>query len=610
MNEFRRLLKYVRPHWLTFAFALATMVLVAIFETATGALLVPIFGQFLPNAVGKSETLFSLQRFIPQQPWYQAWLAISVMLLSFTVLKGIAEFFSSYLMAKIGQAAVLDLRRQLYDHLLTQSASFFEKHRTNFLVSRLVVSCSAIEMAVSANLRDVLREGFMLVFFFGAAFYFNWRLMLGAMVIAPIIAFLTTKFSKALRRLAEESLEGNKLLNDAAQETLSNQAIVKAYSAEGREKERFGRIAEVIAKANRRSGRIAATSPPTIEIIGTIAMLILFYFGLREINANRMDAAQFFTFLFFLFRSYDPMRKISRQHNEISKAFTAAKDVWTILDEDEVLPEKANPVAIKPLATSIELKDVTFNYENDPNKKILDQVSLTIPKGTMVALVGESGGGKSSLIRLVQRLYDPTAGSILWDETDLRDFRITDLKKMIALVTQETVLFNDTVRYNISYGKPDATDEDLAHAAQVAYAADFIDDLPHGFDTVVGERGIFLSGGQRQRIAIARAVLIDAPVLILDEATSALDAESEQLVQKALANLMQNKTSIVIAHRLSTVRKADKIVVMEKGRIVETGTHKELLESGGKYKRLYELQFAEEEFRIPALAGEPEPNAG
>jgi subfamily B ATP-binding cassette protein MsbA len=610
MNEFRRLLKYVRPHWLTFAFALATMVLVAIFETATGALLVPIFGQFLPNAVGKSETLFSLQRFIPQQPWYQAWLAISVMLLSFTVLKGIAEFFSSYLMAKIGQAAVLDLRRQLYDHLLTQSASFFEKHRTNFLVSRLVVSCSAIEMAVSANLRDVLREGFMLVFFFGAAFYFNWRLMLGAMVIAPIIAFLTTKFSKALRRLAEESLEGNKLLNDTAQETLSNQAIVKAYSAEGREKERFGRIAEVIAKANRRSGRIAATSPPTIEIIGTIAMLILFYFGLREINANRMDAAQFFTFLFFLFRSYDPMRKISRQHNEISKAFTAAKDVWTILDEDEVLPEKANPVAIKPLATSIELKDVTFNYENDPNKKILDQVSLTIPKGTMVALVGESGGGKSSLIRLVQRLYDPTAGSILWDETDLRDFRITDLKKMIALVTQETVLFNDTVRYNISYGKPDATDEDLAHAAQVAYAADFIDDLPHGFDTVVGERGIFLSGGQRQRIAIARAVLIDAPVLILDEATSALDAESEQLVQKALANLMQNKTSIVIAHRLSTVRKADKIVVMEKGRIVETGTHKELLESGGKYKRLYELQFAEEEFRVPALAGEPEPNAG
>jgi subfamily B ATP-binding cassette protein MsbA len=424
--------------------------------------------------------------------------------------------------------------------------------------------------------------------------------MLGAMIIAPIIAFLTTKFSKSLRRLAEESFEGNKLLTDIAQETLANQTIVKAYSAEGREKQRFGRIAQVIAKANRRSGRIAATSPPTIEIIGTVAMLILFYFGLREINANRMDAAQFFTFLFFLFRSYDPMRKISRQHNEISKAFAAAKDVWSILDEDEVLPERPDPVPIKPLVNAIELRDVTFNYENDPSKKILDKVSVTVPKGSMVALVGESGGGKSSLIRLVQRLYDPTGGSISWDGTDIRDFRIHDFKKMIALVTQETVLFNDTIRYNISYGRPDATDEDLAHAAQVAYAADFIDELPEKFDTIVGERGIFLSGGQRQRIAIARAVLVDAPVLILDEATSALDAESELLVQKALANLMQNKTSIVIAHRLSTVRKADKIVVMERGRIVETGTHKELIEKSGKYKRLYELQFAEEEFVVPA----------
>jgi subfamily B ATP-binding cassette protein MsbA len=512
-------------------------------------------------------------------------------------------------MAKIGQAAVLDLRRQLYDHLLSQPASFFEKHRTNFLVSRLVVSCSAIEMAVSANLRDVLREGFMLVFFFGAAFYFNWRLMLGAMVIAPIIAFLTTKFSKALRRLAEESFEGNKLLNDVAQETLANQTIVKAYSAEEREKGRFGRIAEIIAKANRRSGRIAAISPPTIEIIGTVAMLILFYFGLREINGNRMDAAQFFTFLFFLFRSYDPMRKISRQHNEISKAFAAARDVWSILDEDEVLPELSDPRPVKPLTDAIELKGVSFNYENDP-KKILNDVSLTIPRGTVAALVGESGGGKSSLIRLIQRLYDPTEGAIIWDGIDIRDFKIRDFKKMIALVTQETVLFNDTIRYNISYGKPDATDAELKHAAEVAYAADFIDELPQQYDTIVGERGIFLSGGQRQRIAIARAVLIDAPVLILDEATSALDAESELLVQKALANLMKDKTAIVIAHRLSTVRKANKIVVMEKGRIIETGTHQELLEKSGKYKRLYELQFAEEEFHVPALAAEPEANAG
>ena len=601
MDDLKRLLQYVKPHWLTFIFALVAMVMVAVFETATGALLVPIFDQFIPNAGQRSKTLFDLHSLIPRNDWYSAWIIISGLLLSFTICKGISEYFSSYLMAKIGQSAVLDLRRQLYDHLLSQPAVFFEKHRTNFLVSRLVVSCSAIELAVSSNLRDVLRESFMLVFFLAAAFYYNWRLLLGALVIAPIIAFLTSMFSKALRKLAQESFEGNKLLTDTAQETIANQTIVKAYAAEQRESGRFNKVANVIARANLRSGRIAAISPPTIDIIGTVTILVLFYFGLREINANRMDASQFFTFLFFLFRSYDPMRKISRQHNEIAKAFEAAKDVWTVMDEDAVLPEKAGAVELRDLVHAIRLRDVSFNYNSDP-KKIIDNVTLEIPRGAMIALVGESGGGKSSLVKLVQRLYDPTDGSITWDGIDLRDAQIKSLRRHIALVTQETVLFNDTILYNISYGRPDATEAQVAEAARIAFAADFIDELPEKYDTIVGERGIFLSGGQRQRIAIARAVLLDAPVLILDEATSALDAESERLVQKALANLMENKTSIVIAHRLSTVRRADNIVVMERGRVVETGTHRELLAAGGKYKRLYELQFAEEEDAVPEAA--------
>lgn len=600
MSDFIRLLKYVRPYWPTFLLAVIAMVLVALFETATGALLVPIFDQFLQNPGTETKTLFDINSLIPRDDWFRAWVAIAGLLISFTVLKGIAEYFSSYLMARIGQSAVLELRGELYAHLLNQSAVFFEKHRTNYLVSRLVVSCAAIELAVSSNLRDVLRESFMLVGFLGAALYFNWRLTLGSLIIAPVIAFLTTNFSRRLRKLADVSLEGNKNLSDTSQETLANHIIVKAYSAEPREQKRFLDVARLIARANLRSARIAATSPPTIELVGMIAVIVFFYFGLREIDAGRLDAPQFFTFLFFLFRSYDPMRKISRQHNEITKAFAAARDVWNILDENDTLPETPDAVQLQQLEQAIRIENVSFNYRNS-KRRILHDINLEIRKGRMVALVGESGGGKSSLTRLIQRLYDPTAGAIYWDETDLRDATVISLRKQIALVTQETVLFNDTVRQNIAYGKPDVSQKDIEEAARVAFADEFISQLPEKYDTLVGERGVLLSGGQRQRIAIARAVLVNAPVLILDEATSSLDTESESLVQLALANLMKDRTSIVIAHRLSTVRKADNIAVMEKGRIVETGTHDELLEHGGTYKKLYELQFADMETTDPSV---------
>ncbi|MBV9242457.1 MAG: ABC transporter ATP-binding protein, partial [Acidobacteria bacterium] len=587
-------MKYVRPYWLLFVLALLAMLLGAVFETATGAMLVPIFNQFLGDPTQKSKTLFDLSSLVPRDNWYRAWIVISALLLTFTVLKGIAEYFSSYLMAKIGQSAVLKLRGELYEHLLKQSATFFEKHRTNFLVSRLVVSCAAIELAVSSNLRDVLRESFMLVFFIGAAFYYNWKLTLGSLIIAPIIAFITSNYSGKLRKLADVSLEGNKALSDTSQEALSNHVIVKAYGAEPREKRRFLDVAGLIARANMRSAGISATAPPTLEIVGTLAIVALFYFGLSEINTRELDASQFFAFLFFLFRSYDPMRKISRQHSEISKAFAAARDVWGILDENETLPERPDAVELGPLQREIRVENVTFNYRNG-RRKILQDVDLTVKKGRMVALVGESGGGKSSLTRLIQRLYDPASGAIYWDGVDLRDASILSLRKQLALVTQETVLFNDTVRNNISYGRPEATDAEIQEAARVAFADEFIAQLPEGYDTLVGERGILLSGGQRQRIAIARAVLVDSPVLILDEATSALDTESESLVQRALGNLMQGRTSIVIAHRLSTIRMADLIVVMEKGRIIEQGTHEELLAHSGVYKRLYELQFATDE---------------
>ena len=594
MNDLRRLLKYVRPYWGLFLFALIAMLLGAVFETATGALLVPIFNQFLGDPTQKSKTLFDLSSLIPRDNWRGAWVAISALLITFTVLKGVSEFFSSYLMGKIGQSAILRLRGELYEHLLQQSANFFEKHRTNFLVSRLVVSCAAIELAVSSNLRDVLREAFMLVFFIAAAFYYNWKLTLGSLIIAPIIAALTSGYSSRLRKLADVSLGGNKQLSDTAQETLSNNVIVQAYHAEEREKERFLDVAGLIARANMRAAAISATSPPTLEIVGVISIIVLFYFGLSEINTKQLDASQFFTFLFFLFRSYDPMRKIARQHNEVSKAFSAAKDVWDVLDENETMPEKPNAIELAPLQRDIRIDGVTFNYRN-AERKILSDIDLHVKKGQMVALVGESGGGKSSLTRLIQRLYDPSSGAIYWDDTDIRDASLKSLRRQIALVTQETVLFNDSVRNNIAYGKTNATDAEIREAARVAFADEFIEHLPKGYDTIVGERGTLLSGGQRQRIAIARAVLVNAPVLILDEATSALDTESESLVQKAIANLMQGRTSIVIAHRLSTIRMADLIIVMQKGRIIERGTHDELLAHGGVYKKLYELQFASDD---------------
>ncbi len=517
------------------------MIAAAFFETASGALLVPIYNQFVPTPGVKSKTLFDLSAIIPLDDWYRAWMVISGLLIAFTFLNGVADFISAYIMAKIGQSSVLKLREELYGHLLKQSTAFFERQRTNFLVSRLVVSCSAIELAVSSNLRDVLREACMLAFFFSAAFYYSWRLMVGALIIGPLVAFLTSWFSKRLRKLADESLAGTKELSDTAQETLTNQVIVKAYSAERRERERFVDVAKRITRANLRSARIAATAPPSIEFIGIVLFVVVFYFGLREINAGHMAPSQFFAFLFFLFRSYDPLRKISRQHNEITKALAAAKDVWSILDISEMTPEREDAVTVSPLRNEIRLENVSFSYRNN-KKRILRNINLAIPKGSVVALVGESGGGKSSLVKLIQRLYDPSEGRILWDGVDLRDTSLDSLRKQIALVTQETVLFNDTIFHNISYGDPNATLTDIEEAARVAYADEFITQLPSQYDTIVGERGMLLTGGQRPRIAISRAVPVNAPVLIPAEATSAPRTENQTPRTTGLSNPDQNRS--------------------------------------------------------------------
>ncbi len=573
------------------------MFLVGLLEIATGGLIVPIFDQAFAQGDGRrTETLFGLQRIIPGSG-VGAWKTISILLLVFTLAKGVAAYLSTVLMARIGQSAVLKLRQDLYSHLLSQSASFFERHRTNYLVSRLVSSAAALEVSVANTLRDMIREGFTLIAFLSASFFYSWRLTLASLVIAPLVAVLTAKFGTALRNLSRESFEGNKELTDTAQEALSNQTIVKAYRAEEHESSRFTAVAQRIVRANLRTAKISGFAPPAIEMIGVVFVVFLLFFGQREIASGRMNAATFLAFLLFLFRSYDPMRKLSRLHNSMEQALAAAHHVWEIMDEHAELPEKKDATELHPLTKTIELKDVSFGYANE-ERSVLRGVSLKIPAGSMVALVGESGGGKSTLTKLLPRFHDPVSGGVFWDGIDLRDATITSLRRQIALVTQETVLFNDTVRHNIAYGKPEATQAEIEEAARIAFAHDFIMELPQKYETIVGERGIFLSGGQRQRLAIARSLLVDAPVLILDEATSALDAESERFVQQAIGNLVRNRTTIVIAHRLATIRRADTIVVMEGGRITEVGKHSELLAKGGQYSRLYELQFADEEEEV------------
>src|SRR5438477_7496646 len=407
MRDLRRLLRYLLPHTGTFVIATFAMIVVAVLETATSALIVPIFDQaFARGNARPTPTPFALQRLIPASGLH-AWRMIALLLIVFTVVKGIAEYFSTYWMAYIGQSSILSLRQELYSHILVQSASFFERHRTNYLVSRLISSAAAIEAAVTNTLRDLLREGFTLIFFMAMSFYVSWRLTLGSLLIAPPVAGLTIRFGRSLRRLARESFEGSKHLTDTAQETLANQTIVKAYRAEERERNRFTSVAKRVLRANLRSASIAGMSPPIIDLIGILFIAVLLFFGEREIRLGRMDLAQFVLFIILLFRSYDPMRKLSRLQNSMSQALAAARHVWEVLDEHAAIPEAAGAFNLAPLRQQIEFREVHFGYANEA-RPVLRGVSLTVPAGSMVALVGESGGGKSTLTHLLPRFHDPT----------------------------------------------------------------------------------------------------------------------------------------------------------------------------------------------------------
>lgn len=598
MIEFRRLLHYLRPSAGLLLLALVLMNIVALLEGAIRALLVPISDGLLA-ASGVTATppvarnLIDFHRYLPLGS-QRTWIVIALLLILFTLVKGVADYFSQVLMAQIGQRAVFDLRCALYDHILRQSAPFFSTYHTNTLTSHLVNDVEKIELAVSRTLTDALRESFTLAVFLLAVFKLNWKLASFALLLGPLVYQATIYFGQRLRRTGARVQEGYQEILHVAQETISGHTVVKAFHAERMESERFRAAARRLMRSALKAARYAALSPPILELLGVVAAAGFILYAQHIIARRDMTPGEFFGFLFFLFSLYDPVRKLSRLHNSMQHALAAAGRVFRLLDYHTEIPDRADALTLETFRDRIEFRQVSFTY-HDGDDPVLQDVSFTVRAGEMVAIVGSSGVGKTTLTKLLPRFYDVTSGAILIDGVDIRQIRLDSLRRLMALVTQEVILFHDTVRNNIAYGRSDASEAEIEEAARAALAHDFICDLPAGYDTLIGERGVRLSGGQRQRLAIARAILKNAPILILDEATSALDAESELYVQRALANLMRGRTVIVIAHRLSTVRRADRLIVLDGGRVVEQGTHDELLARGGLYRRLYELQFADDE---------------
>jgi subfamily B ATP-binding cassette protein MsbA len=592
MKDFRKLLPYIRPHLHLLVLALALLVVSGALETFLIMLLAPIFNQLATTAgieaSGEDKFAF-IQDFLGLSS--DNLVQIAFLLVAFSFFKGLFLFFAEYSMSYSGQQVVASLRKQLYGHLLDQSLAFFGQNPTGKLMARVVTDTERIQETVSKTLTDFIRQVLLLLFFLGLVFYTDWRLALLSFLIAPVVLSITVKMGRKMRLVSQRSQENLAEISHLLQETIAGQRIVQAFGMKEYEEKRFNLSVGTLVQANLKATRISALSSPLVEFIGYVSFVPFLLYANHQINRGFTIGA-FVVFVAALFRLYEPVRKLSRMHLVCQQAFASSTRIFELLDTHIEIQDLPGARELTPIQKEIAFEEVSFHYRGPESQLVLQDINLTIPKGEIVALVGTSGAGKSSLASLIPRFFDVAAGRITIDGEDIREVSLESLRRQIAIVTQETFLFNDTVRNNIAYGREDCTPEDIEAATRAAFIHDFIAGLPQGYDTLIGERGQLVSGGQRQRIAIARAILKGAPVLILDEATSALDSESERLVQEAFNNLMQHCTTLVIAHRLSTVRMADRIVVLEAGRIVETGNHKSLWECSGVYRKLYDLQFS------------------
>jgi subfamily B ATP-binding cassette protein MsbA len=569
-----RLLNYVKLYWPRFLGAALAMLLVSGITASLAYLVKP----FLDDVFFKK----NLQMLYVLPP----------LLVALYAAKGGLSFFHTYQMHYIGLRIVTLLRDKLFRHLQRQPHAFFDREATGVLMSRVVYDVLLLQDSVAKVVTSLFKDVFTLLGLTAVIFYQDWQLAFIAILVFPLAAYLIVLFGQRLRGLARESQKSVARLNLLLQENFTGQRIVKAFAREDFEAGRFAGANEHFRQVQMKLRIMRELSSPVMELLGALGMAVIISYGGYHVIQGTTTPGTFFSFLAALLMLYAPIRGLGSAQNSIQEALAAAQRVFSMLDLEPAIVDRPGVPVLNPLSRDIVYREVAFSYGDDT---VLRNIEFTANKGNVVALVGPSGAGKTTLLNLLPRFYEVTSGAILIDGVDIREVSLASLRAQIGVVTQQTILFNETVRYNVAYGRLEATEGEIIQALRAAHAYDFVMAMPQGLDTVIGEQGIRLSGGERQRLAIARALLKDPPILILDEATSSLDSESEREVQQALDRLIEGRTTLVIAHRLSTVRHADRLVVMDGGHIVETGTHEELLRVDGLYKRLYDMQFAREE---------------